>query len=108
MLANNHAELEIATCWLVIPRAVTLETARTAPLAAGATPADRTRDGVLDMAGNVSEWTATLHIGARGFAMVVKGGNFTLPGRPTTTATFANAIPPNHRSPAVGFRVVFD
>jgi len=88
--------------------AVTLETGRTAPEAAGATPADRTRDGVLDMAGNVSEWTATLHIGARGFAMVVKGGNFILPGAPTTTATFANAMPPNHRSPAVGFRVVFD
>ena len=90
------------------PHAVTLETKRQEPAAVGTATDDRTEEGILDMAGNVSEWTATWHIGPRGYAMLVKGGNFTLPGKETTRVSFTNAIPPNHRSAALGFRVVFD
>jgi len=40
--------------------------------------------------------------------MVTKGGNFSLPGKETARASFSNEAPPGYRSPALGFRVVFD
>ena len=41
----------------------------TAPV--GSMPIDRSIYGVMDMAGNVSEWTSTEHLGYR----IIKGGN---------------------------------
>jgi len=89
-------------------RAVTFEAGRTRPQRVGAAPRDRTDSGVMDMAGNVSEWTASYRIGAQGYSMVTKGGNFILPGKETARVSFANEAPPGYRSPALGFRVVFD
>ncbi|MDD9828236.1 MAG: SUMF1/EgtB/PvdO family nonheme iron enzyme [Deltaproteobacteria bacterium] len=90
------------------PHAVTLESRRQAPQRTGAAPGDRSQDGILDLAGNVSEWTATYQVGPGGYAMLVKGGNYTLPGPETTRVSFTTPVPPNHRAPTLGFRVVFD
>lgn len=69
---------------------------------------DETADGVLHLAGNVSEWTSSIAVNAGNYAMWVQGGNWLLPGRDTTLASFGRLVPLNHRSPAIGLRVVYD
>ena len=91
-----------------VGKAVTAESNLSGPLAAGASPADATASGVLDMGGNVSEWTRSAAITADGHGIVVKGGSYMLPGKETARMDFSNRIPPNHRAPGLGFRVVFE
>lgn len=74
--------------------------ARTTEVAAhrpGATP-----DGLLDVAGNVWEWTASRVLG-EGF--VIRGGSYASPPL-YAQCTFLNAAPSELRSPGIGFRVV--
>ncbi len=75
---------------------------------AGSGAGDVTADDVLDMGGNVSEWTQSTSVADGGYIIVVKGGNYLLPGEETARMDFRNAVPPNHASPAIGLRVVFD
>ena len=69
---------------------------------------DASADGVLHLAGNVSEWTASIAVAGGNYAMWVQGGNWLLPGRGTTRASFGRLVPLNHRSRAIGLRVVYD
>ena len=75
-------------------------------------PAPRIRDsnasGVLHLAGNVSEWTQSIAVDRGNYAMWVQGGNWVLPGLETARGTFARLVPLNHRSPDIGFRIVYD
>ena len=75
---------------------------------AGSVATDQSMDGIFEMAGNVSEWTQSIDVSDGGYIIVTKGGNYLLPGRETARIDFKNAVPPNHRSPALGIRVVFD
>ena len=69
---------------------------------------DSSAGGVLHLAGNVSEWTQSIAVERGNYAMWVQGGNWMLPGRDTTHGTFGRLVPLNHRSPDIGFRVVYD
>lgn len=89
-------------------RAVTGERALRGPNATSWDSEDRTEDGLLAMAGNVSEWTRSVSSANGAYALVVKGGNYLLPGVSTARFDYRNYLSPNYRSPTVGFRVVFD
>ena len=69
---------------------------------------DRSAQGILALGGNVSEWTRSVSTVSGGYAVVVKGGNYLLPGVSTARFDYRNHLSPNYRSPTVGFRVVFD
>ena len=69
---------------------------------------DASADGVRHLAGNVSEWTRSIAVDRGNYAMWVQGGNWLLPGRETTHGAFGRLVPLNHRSPDIGFRVVYD
>ena len=69
---------------------------------------DASAGGVLHLAGNVSEWTRSIAVDRGNYAMWVHGGNWVLPGRETARSSFARLVPLNHRSPDIGFRVVYD
>lgn len=73
---------------------------RTTPVTAH--EAGRTPDGMLDVAGNVWEWTASSTMGD-GF--VIRGGSYASPAL-YARCTFLNAVPAELRSPGIGFRVV--
>jgi iron(II)-dependent oxidoreductase len=74
------------------------------PVPAGWFPAGATPEGMLDVGGNVWEWTATA---AMGGGYVIRGGSYaSRPGY--ARATFLNAAPAGLRSPGLGFRVVRD
>ena len=68
---------------------------------------DTTPEGLLAMAGNVSEWTRSVSSVSGRYAVVVKGGNYLLPMDRTARMDFRNHLSPNHRSPTLGFRVAF-
>lgn len=67
----------------------------------GAFPAGATPDGVLDVAGNVWEWTHT----AAGIGYVVRGGSYRAIAL-YAQCTFANEVPATLSSPGIGVRVV--
>ena len=69
---------------------------------------DITAAGVINMGGNVSEWTQSLSTAGQGFAMIAKGGNYILPGVKTSRIDFENPLPASFKAPYLGFRVVFD
>ena len=69
---------------------------------------DASADGVLHLAGNVSEWTQSIAVDRGNYAMWVQGGNWLLPGRGTARGAFGRLVPLNHRSPDIGLRVVYD
>jgi len=69
---------------------------------------DITTGGVINMGGNVSEWTQSLSAAGQGFAMIAKGGNYVLPGEKTARFDFENPLPASFKAPYLGFRVVFD
>lgn len=86
---------------------VTGERALGAPQAAGEQGGDVSADGLLALGGNVSEWTRSVSTAAGSYAMIVKGGNFLLPGVDTARFDYRNHLSPHYRSPTVGFRVAF-
>lgn len=76
----------------------------TGPLPVGNHPDGATPEGMLDVAGNVWEWTATPVPGG-GFA--IRGGSYA--SRPLyARTTFRNAAPAELHSAGVGVRVVRD
>lgn len=90
-------------------RAATAETPATAPLPALENRGDVTPHGaILHMGGNVSEWTRSIGVSGTGYAVVVKGGNFSLPGKETARIDFENRVPASFHSPRIGFRIVLE
>ena len=87
---------------------VTGERALGGPQAASAESGDVTPEGLLAMGGNVSEWTRSVSTASGAYAVIVKGGNFLLPGAQTARLDYSNHVSPNHRSRTIGFRVAFD
>jgi len=75
-----------------------------APVPVGAYHAGATAHGVLDVAGNVWEWTASPVMGG-GF--VLRGGSYASPVL-YARCTFLNAAPAKLGSPGIGLRVVID
>lgn len=69
---------------------------------------DQTPEGLLNLGGNVSEWTRSVSGASGSFALVVKGGNYLLPGPATARFDHRNHLSPHYRSPTIGFRVAFD
>ena len=86
----------------------TAEQQLTQPLSALADNKDMTAAGVINMGGNVSEWTQSLSAAGQGFAIIAKGGNYRLPGEKTARIDFENPLPASFKAPYLGFRVVFD
>ena len=74
----------------------------------GSNPLDMTEQGVMDMGGNVSEWTQSITSQNGKVVIVIKGGNYLLPPEDTAMVGFNNFVSPHYRSPTLGFRVVFD
>lgn len=87
---------------------VTGERALGGPQAASLTSGDATPEGLLAMGGNVSEWTRSVSTASGSYAVVVKGGNYLLPGVHTARMDYSNHMSPHQRSPTLGFRVAFD
>jgi formylglycine-generating enzyme len=83
-------------------RAALLPSGSIAPVPAGTHPEGATPEGVLDVAGNVWEWTGSPVMGG-GF--VIRGGSYaSLPLY--AQATFLNAAPAELRSAGIGLRAV--
>jgi formylglycine-generating enzyme len=68
----------------------------------GTHPGGATPEGVLDVAGNVWEWTASTVMGD-GF--IIRGGSYAVPPL-YAQCTFVNAVPAELRSRGIGLRVV--
>ena len=79
----------------------------TSPVPAGQFAADRSPFGVLDMGGNVAEWTTTEHASAG--RMLCRGGDWnTSPNDLYALTFFHRYAAKSTRGPAVGFRCVKD
>ncbi len=87
---------------------ITGEQALRGPQVASEESGDMTPEGLLNMGGNVSEWTRSVSGASGSFAVVVKGGNYLLPGPATARIDHRNHLSPHYRSPTLGFRVAFD
>jgi formylglycine-generating enzyme len=83
-------------------RAVLLPSGMPGPVPAGSLPDGATPDGMLDVAGNVWEWTASAVMGD---GRIIRGGSYASQPAYART-TFINAVPAELRSPGLGFRVV--
>lgn len=74
----------------------------------GSAKNDTTIAGVVDLGGNLSEWTRSLSAQNARLSMWVQGGNWLLPGTETAKSLFGRTVPLTHRSKSIGFRVVYD
>jgi formylglycine-generating enzyme required for sulfatase activity len=82
----------------------------------GSYPVDKTRWGIMDMAGNVYEWTssqASLYPGndleidpAHKTWIVVRGGAYTTDHEEKPPSTYRDWFDPSRREPVIGFRLV--
>ena len=86
-----------------------------APVAVDAFPDDRTAEGIVGLAGNVSEMVATLadrrEIPAKlqpSQQVVVRGGSWRTPREAECSTTYRWVIDAGQPSPSVGFRCVMD
>ena len=79
-----------------------------APLSVREALADKTASGLIAMAGNISEWTSSVTPYDNSVKMIVKGGNYRLPGARAAHYGYNAKVPPNHRSDVIGMRVLFD
>ena len=70
----------------------------------GCYPEGNTKDGLMDMAGNVWEWTSTLIPNG---GAIIKGGSYNSTVLEALTK-FLNAAPVELQSPGIGFRLVKD
>jgi formylglycine-generating enzyme required for sulfatase activity len=75
------------------------------PELAGLHPEDATPEGVLDLAGNVSEWVADLTEEGEGF---VRGGSFATQLATELRTWSAVKLPVTTSSPAIGARCAYD
>ena len=69
---------------------------------------DKTKTGVVSMAGNISEWTSSFTPEGATLKAIVKGGNYRLPGPLSAYYSYYAKIPLHHKSSVIGIRVVFD
>ena len=88
--------------------AVTADLPRPGLRACAAGGRDVTAGGVRHMGGNVSEWTRSISARGGAYAMWVMGGSWQLPGAETARGSFGRLTPLQHKSPAIGLRVVYD
>jgi formylglycine-generating enzyme required for sulfatase activity/serine/threonine protein kinase len=100
----------------VTGRAGTKDSGATGPRPVGSYPEDKTRWGVLDMAGNVYEWTssrASLYPGSevqidpshRNW-IIVRGGAFVTDYRQKPPSTYRDWFEPSRKEAVIGFRLV--
>ena len=97
-------------------RAGTKDSGATGPKPIGSYPEDKTRWGVLDMAGNVYEWTssrASLYPGnsaqvnpAHKNWIVVRGGAYVTDYKQKSPTTFRDWFDPSRKEVVIGFRLV--
>jgi formylglycine-generating enzyme required for sulfatase activity len=91
----------------------TLEAGRADTVDAGSLPGDASPFGVLDMAGNVQEWTASRYAPFPGelfpaeTVFVARGGSFNDSVFGSRTS-YRRAYPPGYFYPYIGFRVVIE
>ena len=96
-------------CWQGRPGALRARTCEVGSVGSSASPY-----GLLDLAGNVAEWTNTDQSGVpSGRALVVQGGGYVLDPMEdsewrSVRVDFPTAYPPSHRSSDVGFRCARD
>lgn len=69
---------------------------------------DVTVEGLRHLGANASEWTRSVSIDRGAITMWVQGGNWMLPGERTSQSIFGRKVTVGHRSPSIGFRVVYD
>ncbi len=77
------------------------------PVAVRSNVKDVTPEGIVALGGNVSEWTSSVTFYDNSISMIVKGGNYQIPGDLGAHYSYNVKVPPNHRSDAIGIRVVF-
>jgi formylglycine-generating enzyme required for sulfatase activity len=97
-------------------RAGTKDSGATGPKPVGSYPDDKTRWGVLDMAGNVYEWTsskASLYPGSqvqidpahKGW-IIVRGGAYVTDYKQKPPSTYRDWFDPSRKEPVIGFRLI--
>ena len=101
----------------VAGRAGLKDSGATGPEPVGSYPADKTRWGVLDMTGNVYEWTssrASIYPGNKDYMVdpahkdwvVVRGGAYTTDYKEKSPTTYRDWFPATTKKPVIGFRLV--
>jgi formylglycine-generating enzyme required for sulfatase activity len=85
------------------------ETDTSGPAKRGSFPEDRSPFDVVDMGGNVAEWTVTDYSGAHGRAKVIKGGAWSRSSRMYGVVHIRSlGAALDHRAASLGFRCVQD